>query len=385
MNSQGYKLIILVVCWFFLTAIAFWFSPRILPKRVVFSYYGDRLLEPDWLWNRASFDSVHYLWVAKNGYGVYQQPFFPLYPLLIREVANVAGHRELIIGLAISLSSLLGGIYFLYELFRLDVSRTSSLLMIGLILVFPTSFIFLTVYTEAIFLFFSVLAFYSARRGWWWLAGFVTALATATRPTGIILAVALFVEWLYQYRDQGSGTNKRHESIFHLLTRLLPLAIMPVGLFFYLAFLYQKAGDPLSFIHLQPMFGANRSATLVLPYQVAFRYLKIFLTVSLSSMAYHVALFEFVTTFLFSFMAVLGLFLRLRPSYLVYLLLGIIVPSLSGTLSSEPRYLLVLFPGFVVLGLVLKGRIVLRRIFIALSLLGLVVCNLLFAAGYWIV
>lgn len=385
MTRYSLKLIVLLICWFGLTTILFGVAGKILPSRVSFPYNGDRLLEPDWLWNRANFDGAHYLWIAKNGYGLYEQPFFPLYPLLIQKVVTFVGHRELVIAVAISTLSFGAAVVVFYRLLRLDLSPASSFLIVGLVLAFPVSFVFMTAYAEALFLFLSVFAIYLARKGWWWWAGLATALATATRPTGMVLAVALFMEWAYQYRGVKNGEKKWFERLFYLSVRLLPLVIMPTGLFLYGLFLYQKTGDPLSFIHLQPMFGVNRSTTIVLPYQVGFRYLKIFLTVSRTSLAYFVALFEFGATFLFSSLAIFGFFFRIRPSYLVYLVLGIIVPSLTGTLSSEPRYLMVLFPGFIILGLLIGKRVMLRRFFILASLLGLVSCNLLFAAGYWVV
>jgi Gpi18-like mannosyltransferase len=91
-----------------------------------------------------------------------------------------------------------GALIFLYQLAKLesDNHRTSerSLYYIAL---FPTAFIFMAVYTESVFLLFSVGCFYFARKRLWLWSGVLGALATATRFAGIFLYVAILLDWLY--------------------------------------------------------------------------------------------------------------------------------------------------------------------------------------------
>lgn len=366
-----------------LTSVLFVLGPRIFVHESVFAFQEGPLQtakSSEWLWNRANFDGVHYLQIAEHEYGLYEQAFFPLYPLVIRFFAvTVFGRNYLMAGIGVSLASLLAASWVLFKLVRLDVSGPVSKLAVGLMLVFPTSFFFGAVYTESLFLLLVVLAFYWARRGRWLPASLAVAAATATRPIGIVLAIAIGVEWLLSV-----GVPLKDWVGERMVRKAFPLLVMPLGLVLYMIFLWRLVGDPLAFIRVQPNFGAQRSTNIVLPYQVAYRYLKMLITVEKTSILYYAVILEAVTVGVFSLLAVMGYVRKLRPSYLVFLALGILVPSLTGTLTSEPRYLLVLFPGFLILAKFLQDRPRARIVCVGLSLIGLVATNLLFAAGYWV-
>jgi Gpi18-like mannosyltransferase len=203
-----------------------------------------------------------------------------------------------------------------------------------LLLVFPTSFYLGAVYTESFFLFLALLFFLllkQRRFGW---AALIAGLAAGTRLVGSLLALSLLIE-LYPYLKSRRS-----------LALLLPLSIS--GLLAYMYFLWQKFGDPLAFIHVQSMFGAGRSSgEVVLLPQVIYRYLSIFLTVSPLTLLFQRALLEFVV-----FVTFLGVLIsrwkQLPLSWSVYILGSLLLPTLSGTLSSLPRYVLVLLPFLLV-------------------------------------
>ncbi|NMB56465.1 hypothetical protein GYA19_00830, partial [Candidatus Beckwithbacteria bacterium] len=105
------------------------------------------------LWSWASFDGVHYLSLAEKGYSfLYSQAFFPVYFLFIRFV-NFFIHNYLLSGLLISHLGFILSLVMFYKLIRLDfdekVARWSMLFMTF----FPSSFYFLSVYTESLYLF----------------------------------------------------------------------------------------------------------------------------------------------------------------------------------------------------------------------------------------
>lgn len=74
------------------------------------------------------------------------------------------------------------------------------------------------------------------------LAGFLGALATATRNTGVLLLIPLAYEWL------------RHRQEFGW-RGMLGLALVPLGLAGYITFLWIRFGDPLIFAYQQRTFG----------------------------------------------------------------------------------------------------------------------------------
>ena len=123
-------------------------------------------------------------------------------------------------------------------------------------------------------------------------------------------------------------------------------------------YLWYTTGNALEFISAQRGFGNNRSTSLVLLPQVLYRYAKI-LTRSSLDLGYLVALVELCI--FVSFVGVLGYYLyrqfatkqtvheRIRTmdhaevitlGLVLFSLLNLILPTLTGTLSSMPRYAL---------------------------------------------
>ena len=139
------------------------------------------------------FDSSFYLDIAAHGYGTASAgrlAFFPLYPLLIRLLEPLTGSWELA-GFLISAAALLGALVLLHRLTELELGRRAADATILLLAFAPLSFFFTAIYTESLFLALTVASVYAARTDRWRLACGLGALATLTRPTGILLAVAL--------------------------------------------------------------------------------------------------------------------------------------------------------------------------------------------------
>lgn len=273
----------------------------------------------------AHFDGAHYLKLAEHGYvDVGTQAFFPVYPLFIR-LLHLSGLSYFLSGRLISFLSLILSLVCLHYLFG---KRAWGI--IAVLLLFPTSFFMGAVYTESLFLFETLLFFLFLSRKQLFFAAIVAAVASGTRLVGSLLALSLLVSiW---------PTLRNHKQ--YLL--LLPLAL--AGLLSYMYFLGNEFHDPLSFIHVQSMFGAGRSSgDIILLPQVLYRYFKIFLTVSPLTLVFGRAALELVV-----FLAGLYYLWRIRTNLsaavLVYLLGSLLLPTLSGSLSSFPRYILVLLP-----------------------------------------
>ncbi len=320
------------------------------------------------IWSWANFDGVHYLGIASFGYRQFEQAFFPLYPLLMKYISLFTLIDYVRIGQLIANVSFLVGLYVFYKLVRLDRPQKEAYWPLLFLIVFPTSFYFAGVYSESLFLLLSMACFYAARKQKWWLAGILGALASATRFVGVLLLPALAVEYFLSTR-----ADKRS---------FLWLLLIPLGLVLYMYWLNQNYGDPFYFYHVQSAYGAGRtnSSIILLP-QVIFRYLKILVTASFNYQ-YLISLFEFVTS-----MGIMGLLIyginKMRQSYWIFTCLSFIVPTLTGTFLSMPRFAVTMFPLFILLPSILKTAR--KRMFVlGVFLVILFIATMFFTRGYWV-
>lgn len=365
--------------------------------------YADMLLIPSglpsWFWSFANFDGVHYLTIAKEGYSAqYTQVFFPFFPLVLRFFQNLIFFASpVFVGITLSSLIFLASLYVLGKLMSLDYKKSEVKWIILFFVFFPTSFFFGSLYTEGIFLLFMLSAFYEARRKHFRLAAVLGTLASATRLVGIFLILALWWEEIIAKREKmgpkGSKTIKletKYTGYFEVIINYLnyivhsPITyILPIGLLAYMIFLQWQYGDFLYFWHAQPVFGAQRSgAGIILLPQVVWRYFKIFSNLSPLKEPFIIAFTEFVATILSIVLLIIAYLKKVRLSYLIFSCLTILVPTLTGTFSSMPRYILVAFPLFIVLGLIKNKwlKIVLLTIFIVL----LSFYTILFTRGHWV-
>jgi hypothetical protein len=209
----------------------------------------------------------------------------------------------------------------------------------------------------------------------WLLAGILGGVATATRITALALLPAFLYEiWAYRKENR------------NLILPAISFLLVPLGLGIYMYYLYRVTGDPLEFFNTISIFGAQRSSNLVLLPQVFYRYFfKVLpnLTYSYFPVVFTTYL-EIVSAIVFLLLGI-WTFFKLRLSYALYFAAGYLIPPLSGSFSSFPRYVLILFPGFILLALWLnkKTKIVKSLVYIAFFVLLSVACAL-FVRGYWI-
>jgi len=359
------------LAWRIWLQVFLWLGFSVLPLKEILARPG--------LWAWANFEGEHYLAIAQHGYANLEQAFFPLFPWLIR--VFVYPFREnpfalLISGLTISHLAFLTALFLFYKLIKLDFDEKVAQLAILFLLIFPTSFFFGAVYTESLFLVLILGSFYAARKKNWWVAGILGAFASATSFLGIFLLPALLWEWW----EQRSTENLRLKT--QDFFELIPILLIPLGLLFYMRFLASFYQDPLMFIHVQPAFGTQGSADkLILLYQVFWRYLKMIVSTRWDPLYFTVWL-ELLTTTGFGALLVYAQLKKIRLSYLIFAFLAFLVPTLTGTFSSMPRYVLVLFPGFITLALI-KNKIF-RSLYIFVCCLLLAIATIFFTRGYWI-
>lgn len=377
-NSRNKFILTVFILFQLLVAFNFFLASQYIEPKGNFSYI-DQTQYPRWLWRRANFDGIHYIEIAKGGYGLYQQAFFPFYPVMINYLSHFLRGQYLLAGFLISFGSFLAALFVLYELVKLDWQDNIAKRTILNLIIFPTSFFFAGVYTESLFLLLVLLAFYWARKKKWLFSSLAAGLASATRLVGIFLVPAL----LWQaWHERPKGKRLKASFLFLVLWIVL---ISSSGLLLYMNFLDRQNADPLMFIHLQPRFGAQRSAgRIILLYQVFWRYLKMIITCQKNTVLYFTVWLEVLSAVLFLAVLIWAWFKKLNRGYLIFATAAFLVPTLSGSFSSLPRYVLTLFPAFLAFSLLQEKYRILSWFYLILSGSLFFICQFLFSQGYWI-
>lgn len=333
------------------------------------NYYLSNFYFSPW----ANFDGEHFISIAYYGYREFQQAFFPLYPKLIDLVMLFLGRSPesaVNIGYAISSVAFPVGLIFLYKLVKLDYSKKFALGLISVLLLYPASFYFNAVYSESLFLMLTVISFFMFRKEKYLWASLFGFLASLTRIFGVLLFFSFLLE-IFLYKIP--------------IRRVYWIILIPAGLLIYMAYLYFSVGDPLAFYNLQLLVGEQHQRGVILFPQVIYRYLRIIFSADAINPLLTTVIFELAVGISFLILPVVGYFKKVRLSYLVYGLAGYFLTTIQGSFSSLPRYVLVLFPSFIVLALLLRQTPIWFKIILGfLSCLLLVIESALFLRGYWV-
>ena len=311
-------------------------APFFIPYLGFFPYtdFLKKFHLPNFITAQANFDGVHYLKIASKGYEQYTQAFFPLYPLSIHYVSRFFNTvNYLIVALLISNIFFFFGLFIFKKYLEQFLPKEKVFWTIIFLLTFPTSFFLHAVYPHGLFIFALASSLLFMRKKKYLLASFAAALSSTIRLIGIFIFIPFLLTIF----------NDKKRKIIHFLYALTPF----IGLAAYSIYLYKTTGDPFYFFNSQPAFGANRSTSLISLPQVYFRYLKIFTSASLN-FQFLVSLFEF---FVFTF--VFGCLLWQLKTLLkeknkntdllglnLFSIAAILLPTLTGTFSSIPRYAL---------------------------------------------
>jgi hypothetical protein len=218
------------------------------------------------------------------------------------------------------------------------------------------------------------------------MAGVLAGLSSATRIVGLALIPAILVEmWMKKGKRRVSAR------------KLLGLLLAPAGLIVYMAYLKVTVGDPLEFFHSVEIFGQQRTAGFVLLPQVFYRY--VFKILPSIDYSYFPAVFttwlEFLSAVVFSGLGLVAVLAKLGwikvkdidlPwSYLVYFWTAFLIPTFSGSFSSLPRYVLVIFPAFLIAAELFGKLTKYQRLVLYLAMFAcLFVATALFVRGYWV-
>lgn len=319
-------------------------------------------------WNPISihsrWDSEWYLDIAQNGYSfkgaekLSNIVFFPLYPLLTYIAAFFVGGSFILAGWMLSSLFLLLALFYLYRLTKEFHPRIDPYAPLLFLLIFPTAFFLNMAYTESLFLFLSVAAFYYGMKGNFLGAGIFGLLASVTRITGVLL----FIPLLWEYARENDFKIRRMMSV-----KILPLFLVPAGTISFFLYHFIAFGDPLLFFKVEAWWGR------------AFNINKDhFLLFSNSAIA------NLLIDTLFIIFALVGsyfIFKRLRTSYVLYVLPTVLIALSTGTFMSIGRYLLVFFPLYILAASIKNEYVQKSWIFVSILLLALNI--ILLVNNYW--
>lgn len=334
-------------------------------------------------------DGDWYLTIAAHGYaassGISPTPranFFPLYPLLVATLRQI-GTPLLLASVIVSVGAFTVALYLLARLAELerprwnaDAPRSAVTLTVVSLAVSPFSFFFSAAYAESVYLAVSVGAFLCGRRGRWWLAGTLAGLASAARAPGVLLFAPLVVLYLYGPRadlapDRADGDWRPR---YRLRRDFAGLLLAPAGLAAYSAYLGLAGGDPLAFVHTQRLYWDHAIAPPWTTMWEGIRHAVLELEAVVAGHV-HPTLFGVqpgasvrtgweqllpVVTLIAVLPAVRGVWRAMPRAYGIY-----VAAALTATLTSPvrfapllgfPRYMSVLFPLFMWIGMNLSTR-----------------------------
>lgn len=367
--------------------------------------YTDKypIVENTLIYPWANFDGVHYVGIASRGY-IDDGRFLPLFPIIIKTVSTPLsliwpivpyGQTTFIAGILVSLIATMLALYYLTKLLDIDYKTQTIELSIFLLLASPTAFFLAAIYSEGLFLLLSILSLYFARQKKWLFASLTAMFLSIARLSGILIILPLLWEYyeleIKQKNNSNNIVTNFWSSLWKSKKQLLWFIIIPTLLIIYSYFNYIKWGDFLYFVTAHGELGNSRETTsLVFPFIIVYRYIKIFLTVSIRQYEFWIALLEFGTLIYAGWSLFLAWKEKIRPSYQIFAFSMLSLPLLSGTLSGFPRYILPIFPFFLAQGLWFNknrktkfGKIIFI-VFITFSIILQTLLLTLFSKGYYV-
>jgi len=283
-------------------------------------------------------DTNWYVGISQEGYrpnqsdvpnSVYRSyAFFPLYPLVLR-LLTIAGGDAVWRGLHPSNIFFFLALVFLHKLagtFGYDNDTANRTLFY--VAAFPASYFFSVPMTESLFLLLTVGSFYSAQRDRWWLAGILGALASATRPNGILLVPALAVLY-WQHHGRRPRVN------------VLGLLLVPTGLLAYAFYCWRATGNFLAFQQAQSAWGRQPGFFLAPMFEYVRHAPLVAEPWNFKLLNFSVAVLALVCTYLLA--------RKRKWALALYTLLLVAMPLSTGTLLSFTRVTAVSFPVFFAL------------------------------------
>ncbi len=312
-------------------------------------------------------DSVWYVRIAKDSFFSVdgRMAYAPMYPFIVGLVGRVIGGNYLLAGLLVSSVSLIGACFLLFAEFQQFADKATADRAVRYFLHFPSVFFLFGAYSESLFILLLVLTWRAARKEDWLQTGIWGSFAILTRFVFIIIALPLALLWF-----QTKGKHKI-QALFSL--SLIPISFLGWNLFAkwqYGRFFWEETSRFWNSHNSWSIAGVwNNFKEIFLPgLQLATVYLNLFVAL----------LFIILTIMAF----------RRFPAEYGLLMVGLLVIPLfrvksTGLLQSVSRYVLSIFPGYLILAEWGNNRWF-HRIWTVVSITLLLLLSSIFFMGGWI-
>ena len=297
-------------------------------------------------WNH--WDAANYVRIAQYGYQtVYDTAFFPLFPLLISILAYPFGSWGYIAaGMLISNLAFLGALLVLYQLAADVAGEHAARRTLLYLAIFPTAFYFFAAYNESLFILLAASSLLAMRRQQWLIAGLLGCLASLTRSAGPILVLPYLYE-LWLVRDSWRTDIKK------ALFNLGPIILIPLGTAIYAFYCWKITGNPIAFATVQDHW----SRQLSWPWQGFVQSIyELFFHQPFGSFYQAHIILDFGATIAFIALLIIGRS-WMRTSYSIWAAVlffyALLAPSTGqrDALISNQRFVLELFPAFIILAI----------------------------------
>jgi len=365
------KLVIIFLLWVLIINVFALFALNRfnLKADTAYNWISPESFHQEQSWNlislHARWDSSWYLDIAQNGYsmkenqwGLYNIVFFPLFPFLIKLTAFLTAGNFVLAGWFLNIVFLFLALFYLFKLVKEFHPEINPYLPVLLLLIFPTAFFLNAIYTESLFLFLSLAAFYYALKKKFLYAGIFGFFASITRVTGILL----FIPLAWEYLKENCFKIKSFLSL-----KILPIFLIPLGTLGFFSYHYLKFGNFFLFFEVEKNWG--RAFTLQKGH------FDFFSNPSVVNFCFDALFIVFILT------VIILVFKKLRVSYGLYMVATVVIALSSGTFMSIGRYILTLFPIYILLASI-KNQTV-KQTWIFISILFLAMYTILFVNNYW--
>lgn len=261
--------------------------------------------------------------------------FFPFYPWLIHFTIKTfslsANTSMLILSLIFSILAFI--LFYLFAIALNDKSKESFYNTL-LLIVFPFHFYFSVFYTESIFLVTMIGSFYAILKKRFYIMSLLIIPMVLTRPNGLVILIPLYIFML----EEGGFFSRDKLSIGEIYRKanvLRTLYFLP-GILAFIAYgfyQYNMTGEFFAFSIAQKGWYRN----------FMFPLLAFFRQGDLATQ------FNSIYTILFFLIAIIS-WRRLRLSFNLLIWLSLLLPLMTGSVMSMPRFISIIFPFFLIIG-----------------------------------
>ena len=335
------------------------------------------------------YDAIAYASIADRGYAFTPDvAFFPLWPLLIHIVSfPLEGHflfSSYVVGLLLANICFYFALVLLYCLLYEDFKASLAKKALYYLAFYPYALFFFVGYSESLFLLLSVAIFLLLRRGKtldWWFAGGIGFLAALTRSTGVLRSIPFIIMyirhfWVAEKRDQTGWLQK--------IGALVPIILFPMGIVAYIIYLGYAKGNPFIF-QVEEASKWHRHFDWI--WMTGGSIVQHLLSYPFLSLDFVKDLLDFAFTVI-PIVALIWGWKRLPLQYSLYAL-AVILFSLCfplatiHPLTSQQRYMIVLFPLFVIFAF-WGANSRFQQFYMSIGPALLAVTTILFVSHYWV-